>query len=77
MKNLKEYLSEDAAVAMGAATPANTMGAGNPMLPGLSDNPGDVNGSTAGSGDCIKGYCKKEKAKKKKKINTNESIFDC
>ena len=59
MKTLAQYIREEFA----AATPANTMGMGNPQAPGLSPVPGDVEGSEPGSGDLLTVKKKKKKNK--------------
>lgn len=59
MKTLVQYIQEELAV----ATPANTIGVGNPQTPGLSLVPGDVEGSEPGSGDLL--VVKKKKKKNK------------
>lgn len=66
MISLKDYIYEE------GVTPMNTMGAGNPSLPTVSDVPGDVNGSVPGSGDLLT-----RKVRKPKKLpKLKESIFD-
>lgn len=66
MKSLVTYLNEE----LGLATPASTIGIGNPQVPGLSSSPGDVEGSMSGSGDLLDGRrnsaakCRKEKKEK-------------
>lgn len=52
------------------ATPGNTIGVGNPQAPGLSDVPGDVEGSVKGSGDLLQG--RTAKCKKKKRISKDK-----
>ena len=59
MKTLVQYIQEELA----GATPANTMGMGNPQQPGLSPTPGDVEGSVPGSWDLL--TIKKKKKKNK------------
>ena len=59
MKTLVQYIQEELA----GATPANTMGMGNPQPPGLSPTPGDVEGSVPGSWDLL--TIKKKKKKNK------------
>jgi hypothetical protein len=67
LKSLLSYLYEDAGI---TATPASTMGIGNPQVPGLSDAPCDVEGSTKGSGDLLQG--RTAKCKKKKIISKDK-----
>ncbi len=76
VKSFLNFLNEDGGVA--AATAGNTSGMGNVTAPIVSAIPGDVAGSTAGSGD-IPAYDKgkyfgTKTNRKKKKKSTKESI---
>ena len=68
MKDLKEYIEECGAAPAGGfgpvmATPGNTMGAGNPALPGMGDP------DAPGSEGIPTAKAKKEDVKKKRKRN--------
>lgn len=63
MKTLVDYIEECGVI---ATTPLNTPGMGNPSLPSLSPNPGDVEGSEPGSGDAMSLIQKKKKKKSAK-----------
>lgn len=70
MKSLKDYIAECGA----AATPANTVGAGNPMPPG---GPTGQDPTVPGSGDTFTAKAKKEKKKLKESIlDTDLDISD-
>lgn len=59
MKHLKHYIEEEL-----YATPANTIGMGNPSMPALPDTPGELtNDENVGSGD-IPNVKRKKKSKK-------------
>lgn len=61
MKSLYNFLKEDGAV----ATPCNTVGMGNPMLP---------TDSSVGSEPLITAKCKKEKKNKKRSLKKDSSF---
>jgi len=71
MKNIKDYIDECGAAPAGGfgpgmATPANTMGMGNPAPPGMGDP------SSTGSEGIITAKSKVEKVRKKRKKKEEE-----
>jgi len=76
MIKFKNYLKENDGGGIAYSTLGNTGGMGNVIAPQPSSIPGDVAGSTKGSGDIpassslsFKNFDSKRKKKKKKKIN--------
>lgn len=59
MKHIKQLIEEDTAAVPGGATPANTMGMGNPVAPD-----GDTPGSEPLTAKLPNPYNKKKKHKK-------------
>ncbi len=79
IKNFKQFIKEDATATLG-----NISGMGNVVSANPSSTPGDVGGSSIGSGDIgqtLKTYTKKslnskKKRKKKKNKNLNKKNFN-